>query len=107
MLTGSAMEHAHLRGQDVVMWSADRGPAADDDTDGVRRYLVDHLQPGAIIDLHDGVGASANLELDEWPAQLIRRRTTEIQALPDVLHAGASRGIRFVTLSQLVALAGS
>ena len=103
MLTGAAAEHAHLRGQDVVMWSADRGPAADDDGDGVRRHLVDQLRPGAIIDLHDGVGASADKPLSEWPASLIRRRATELHVLPDVLAAGAARGLRFVTVSQLVA----
>ena len=102
MLTGSAAEHAHLRGQGVVMWSADRGPAADTDADGVRRHLVDHLRPGAIIDLHDGVGASAGKPTTEWPATLIRRRSTELQVLPDVLAAGAASGLRFVTVSDLV-----
>jgi peptidoglycan/xylan/chitin deacetylase (PgdA/CDA1 family) len=106
MLTGSALEHAHRRGQGVAMWSVDRGPAADTDVASVRDHLIAGLQPGAVIDLHDGVGASSNRPITGWPAALVRRREAELQALPAVLEAGVARGIRFVTLSDLVALSG-
>ncbi len=107
MLTGSALEHAHLLGQQVVLWSVDRGPAVDTDGDGVRRHLIEHLAPGAIIDLHDGVGAASGRPRTEWPAKLLRRRETELAVLPDVLAAGRARGFRFVTLTELVALTGA
>ena len=40
----------------------------------------------------------------EWPAKLIRRREAELAALPRLLAAATERGIRLVTLTDLVAL---
>ncbi len=103
MLTGSAALEAHRRNQRVAMWSVDRGPAGDTDLDGVRRHLVASLAPGAVIDLHDGVGAAGTDPETQWPAKLMRRRETELAVLPDVLAAGRRLGLRFVTLTRLVA----
>jgi peptidoglycan/xylan/chitin deacetylase (PgdA/CDA1 family) len=103
MLTGSSVRRAHERGQRVAMWSVTRGPAAADDSDGVRRYLVDAIHPGAVIDLHDGVGASAFGGPGGYSASLVRRREAEIAALPAVLAAWKSAGYRMVTLSALAA----
>jgi peptidoglycan/xylan/chitin deacetylase (PgdA/CDA1 family) len=101
MLTGSSVRRAHERGQRVAMWSVTRGPATDGDTDGVRRYLVDAIHPGAVINLHDGVGASAFGGPGGYSASLVRRREAEIGALPAVLAAWKSAGYRMVTLSEL------
>jgi hypothetical protein len=86
------------------MWSADRGPAAASDVDGVAEHLIAQLQPGAVIDLHDGVGAASDRPPTEWPARLVRRREAELAALPQVVAAAAASGIRLVTLTDLVAL---
>ena len=61
MLVGAAVRRAHEQGQAVAMWSVTRGPGSigDTDADGVAKYLTDTIHPGAVIDLHDGVGASA------------------------------------------------
>ena len=104
MVTGSAVHRAHQLGQGLAMWSADRGPAGDIDVEGIARHLVDQLRPGAVFDLHDGVGAASGRPPTEWPALLIRRREAELAALPQLLAAASARGIRLVTLTDLVAL---
>ena len=104
MVTGSAVHRAHQLGQGLALWSADRGPAADSDVEGIARHLVDHLRRGAVYDLHDGVGAASGSPPTKWPAPLIRRREAELAALPRLLAAATERGIRLVTLTDLVAL---
>jgi peptidoglycan/xylan/chitin deacetylase (PgdA/CDA1 family) len=104
MLTGASVRQARQRGQGVAMWTVDRGPAGDVDEVGVRDHLVGSIHPGAIIDLHDGVGSSSFGSPDEFGAGLVRRRATEIAALPAVIDAWKAAGYRFVTLTELAAL---
>jgi peptidoglycan/xylan/chitin deacetylase (PgdA/CDA1 family) len=104
MLVGSAVRRAFERGQGVAMWSVTRGSAADTDMAGVRRHLVESVHPGAVVDLHDGVGSSAFGGVDGYNASLTRRRQAEIDALPDVLAAWKSAGYSLVTLSDLTAV---
>jgi peptidoglycan/xylan/chitin deacetylase (PgdA/CDA1 family) len=103
MLVGAAVRHAFERGQGVAMWSVTRGPASigDGDVDGVRRHLVEAIHPGAVIDLHDGVGASAFDGPGGYNATLVRRRQAELDALPAVLDAWKAAGYTLVTLSEL------
>ena len=104
MLVGAAVRRAHERGQGVAMWSVTRGPAGDSDVAGVQRYLTDTIRPGAVIDLHDGVGASAFGGTDGYNASLVRRREAELRALPAAIAAWKAAGYRFITLSELAAL---
>ena len=105
MVTGSAVHRAHQLGQGLAMWSADRGPAGDSDVEGIARHLVDQLRPGAVFDLHDGVGAASGSAADRaGRPTLIRRREAELAALPRLIAAATERGIRLVTLTDLVAL---
>jgi peptidoglycan/xylan/chitin deacetylase (PgdA/CDA1 family) len=104
MLTGASIRIAHELGQHVAMWSVDRGPAADIDVDGVRQHLVSSLAPGAVIDLHDGVGSSGFEDPTNYDNSLVRRRETELAALPDLLHQAMDAGYRFVTMSELMGL---
>jgi peptidoglycan/xylan/chitin deacetylase (PgdA/CDA1 family) len=103
MLVGAAVRRAFERSQGVAMWSVTRGPAsiADSDVASVRRYLVDSIHPGAVVDLHDGVGSSAFNGVSGYNASLTRRRQAEIDALPDVLAAWKAAGYSLVTLSEL------
>jgi len=50
------------------------------------------------------VGAASGSPPTEWPAPLICRREAELAALPRLIAAATERGIRLVTLSDLVAL---
>jgi peptidoglycan/xylan/chitin deacetylase (PgdA/CDA1 family) len=83
------------------MWSVTRGPAGDSDVAGVRRSMIDAIHPGAVVDLHDGVGASAFSGVDGYNASLTRRRQAEIEALPGVIDAWKAAGYSLVTLSEL------
>ncbi len=104
MLVGASVRRTHEQGQAVAMWSVTRGPAGDTDIEGVTRYLVDAIHPGAVIDLHDGVGASAFGGTGNYTASLVRRREAELRALPAVIGAWKTAGYSFVTLSELAAL---
>ena len=88
------------------MWSVTRGPGSigDSDIDGVAKHLIDSIHPGAVIDLHDGVGASAFGGTGGYSASLVRRREAELHALPAVITAWKAAGYRFVTLSELAGI---
>jgi peptidoglycan/xylan/chitin deacetylase (PgdA/CDA1 family) len=98
-LAGSALAAAASLGQDVAMWSMTRGgpDVADDDSDAVLAGLLATLHPGAIVDLHDGVGAD-----DRGKASLRTRRDAEIRALGPFIEGARRDGYEFVTLTALV-----
>ena len=91
-------------GLDLAMWSVTRGDAPDTDSTGIGRHLAGALQPGSVIDLHDGIGRSAWIGLPD--DQLITRRRAELAALPGVLPQWKSQGYTFATLSTLIPPAG-
>jgi peptidoglycan/xylan/chitin deacetylase (PgdA/CDA1 family) len=98
MVTGAVVAAAAAEGHDVAMWSVSRGSStADDDDAGVCTALLADLQPGAIVLLHDGVGAT-----DDGRPQLLRRRDAELRALGPFLEQASAAGYRFVTLGELV-----
>jgi peptidoglycan/xylan/chitin deacetylase (PgdA/CDA1 family) len=103
-ITSATLLAARELHQDVALWSVVRngpdGGAADDDQDGVRRHLTGALHPGAVVDLHDGIGRSAWVGLPS--ASLLLRRRTELAVLPEVLAAWQHQGYGFTTLSELI-----
>ncbi len=100
-LAGVVLPLANFAGQDTVMWNLTRGYQADDDVDGVAKYLIEHTTPGTIVDLHDGLGrATAEKRYDR---SLQTRRDTELAALPAYFEWLESEGYRGVTVSALVA----
>ncbi len=103
-ITSATLLAAHELDQDIALWSVVRNDgdvgAADDDQEGVRRHLTGALHPGAVVDLHDGIGRSAWVGLPS--GSLLLRRRTEIAVLPDVLAAWKDQGYRFTTLSELI-----
>jgi len=106
MLVGAAVRRAHEQGQGVAMWSISRGPDSigDSNVNGVARYLADSIHPGAIVNLHDGVGASAFGGTTGYNTALVRRRQAELHALPDAIKSWKAAGYTFVTMSELPAL---
>jgi peptidoglycan/xylan/chitin deacetylase (PgdA/CDA1 family) len=106
MLVGSAVRRAHEHGQGVAMWSVDRGPAGDTDSAGVAHSLVTSIHPGAVIDLHDGVGSSAFGGVGGYNASLVRRRNAEFEALPSVIDHWRQAGYTFVTITEMAATGG-
>ncbi len=102
MLVGAAVRRAHERAQGVAMWSVHRGDdLGDTDAAGVRDHLLANVHPGAVLDLHDGVGASGLHGPGEYDHRLVRRRRTELAVLAEVLAGWRAAGYRLVTLSQL------
>ena len=107
-VTGALMRTAADLGHDVAVWTYGRGPAAgqpdqvaDSDVAGIERYMIDQIDEGPIVILHDGIGRSAF----EWTGpddQLVRQREAEVQALPAVLERYLADGYRFLTISELI-----
>jgi peptidoglycan/xylan/chitin deacetylase (PgdA/CDA1 family) len=101
-ITSATMLAALRADQDLAMWSVvrDQGDLHDDDVSGVARHLMTALHPGAVIDLHDGIGQSAFTGLPD--RSLLVRRQTELRALAQALPVWLDAGYRFTTLSQLI-----
>lgn len=107
-ITGALMRTASDLGHDVAVWTYGRGPAAgepgqigDQDVSGIEQYMIDHVEDGAIVILHDGIGRSA-FEWSGVDEQLVRQREAELQALPAVLERYLANGFRFLTISELI-----
>jgi len=103
-ITSATLLAAQAVSQEVALWSVVRdgpdGGGSDDDAAGVRKHLLGALHPGAVVDLHDGIGRSAWFGLPS--DSLITRRSAELAVLPDVLAGWLSAGYRFTTLSELI-----
>ena len=104
MITGAVLCHSAQAGQSVAMWSVDRGGGADGDAGAVRDHVVASLAPGAIIDLHDGLGRSSWDLATAKAHTLMRRREAELHALAAILDASLAAGYRFATITDLAAL---
>lgn len=86
---------------DLALWSLGRGDAPDSDSAGIAQHLIRTVRPGAVVNLHDGIGRSAWVGVPD--RQLIRRRRAEIAVLPQVFDRWTDDGYTFCTLSELVA----
>jgi len=107
-ITGAVLRTASDLGHDVAVWTYGRAPAAgepdqigDEDVEGIQRYMIEHVEQGAIVILHDGIGRSA-FEWSGVDEQLVRQREAELHALPAVLERYLADGYRFLTISELI-----
>jgi peptidoglycan-N-acetylglucosamine deacetylase len=80
------LERARHEGYTIVLGSAYPYDGAPPPTAYIRWLVTKNLAPGVIVILHDGI---------EDPSRAIR-------ALPSILDAGAARGLRFVTVGELI-----
>lgn len=96
-----------LRGDDMVVWSINRGKLAWRDPHRIAAHVVGSLEPGGIIGLHDGIGRGTFNRGSEGAARLRRRREVEIEALPGILSGARARGIQLTSVSKLMAAARS
>jgi peptidoglycan-N-acetylglucosamine deacetylase len=99
-VTSASLLAAREAGLDLALWSVNRGDAPYADSAGVQRHLTGAAAPGAVVDLHDGIGRSAWIGLPD--SGLITRRRAELSALPQVLPAWREQGYTFETLSRLI-----
>jgi peptidoglycan/xylan/chitin deacetylase (PgdA/CDA1 family) len=102
-LTGAALCAASELGQDVLLWSIDRGPAGVGTPAAVADHLSRVVGPGDVVGLHDGIGRGT-FDPDGTVARYLRaRRLVELAALPTALRRLQDQGLRLVTASELVA----
>jgi peptidoglycan/xylan/chitin deacetylase (PgdA/CDA1 family) len=103
-VNGFSLRVAAELGYDVLLWSVTRGPGMDVGTpDDVVRYMVPTTRAGDIISLHDGTGYSGVHDENTSEGRLLAdRRRVEITALPRVLAGYAAKGLRAVTVSELL-----
>jgi len=101
-VTGLSLKVAAELGQDILVWSLS-GSVADPSTgDKVKAWVVPNVQPGAIISFHDGIGRGTFDRGSHNAANLIERRNSEIDVLPEILDGILARGFRFRTVGDLV-----
>lgn len=82
----SQLEQARGKGYTVVLGSAYPFDPASPPTAYIRWLVTKNLAPGVVVILHDGI---------DDPSR-------SIVALPAILRAGAKRGLRFVTVGELL-----
>jgi peptidoglycan-N-acetylglucosamine deacetylase len=101
-LTGAAACAAAELGQDVLLWSIDRGSQAIGTPSAVAEHLARAVGPGDVVGLHDGIGRGT-FDPDSALARRLRaRRRVELAALPSALRRLRARGLGLVTASELV-----
>jgi peptidoglycan/xylan/chitin deacetylase (PgdA/CDA1 family) len=101
-LTGAAVCAAAELGQDLLLWSVDRGPQGIGTPAAVADHLARVVGPGDVVGLHDGIGRGT-FDQDSTLARRLRaRRLVELAALPTALRRLQDRGIRLVSASELV-----
>jgi chitin deacetylase len=81
-------KNAKALGKTVVLWSADSNDWDHASADSIYNKVMLQTRPGGIILLHDGGGD----------------RTATVQALPRIIKSLRSKGYRFVTVPELLAL---
>ncbi len=100
-VTSATLLAAAAGAQDLALWSVERGTeVADGDSTGVVQHLTALTGAGDVVDLHDGIGRSSFVGHPD--PVLLRRRRTEIAALPQALAHWKDVGVRFSTLSELI-----
>jgi peptidoglycan/xylan/chitin deacetylase (PgdA/CDA1 family) len=86
---------------DIILWSVTRGEKRWRSPERVARHVVDHTGPGAIVDLHDGIGRGTFVPGTQLAHDLLARRTVEVEALPRILFGCAERGVQLGTVTDL------
>lgn len=104
-VSSPALRYAAENQNDIVLWSLSRG------VDGVGRprevadHVLDKVGPGDIVLLHDGIGREIFRKKSAEPGPRRLRRDVELRALPEIIERTLERGLRPVTLSELLAVA--
>jgi len=84
---------ARLLGYDVVTWNAAGYDWLDENADSIRDHLLQEIQPGSVILMHDSLYKMLDVTY--------RDRRPMLEALERVLHELAD-SYRFVTVSELL-----
>lgn len=90
---------------DMFVWSVTRGGLAWTKPEQIASHIKSNTSAGDIVDLHDGIGRGTFQRDRAFARQLTQRRSVEIDALPQILEEAERSGLRFTTVSELVAKA--
>lgn len=101
-MTEAAFTYVGELGFDVIMWSATRGALAERDPARLTDNIVDGIDAGKIILLHDGIGRGTFHPGEPMETELAGRRSSEVDALPQVIERLQSRGLKFSTVGALL-----
>lgn len=77
------VEMARRHGMRTVMWSADTHDYTGKTAKEIAKYVLKHLEPGAIVLMHDGGGD----------------RSATVKALPDIIRGARKRGYDLVSIA--------
>lgn len=102
-LSGVAARYAAEAEQSILMWTINGGAHKERTSSQVRDHVVSSLKPGYIVDFHDGIGRGTFDRKAQFALDLIAERTMEVAALPSILDTLTARGVKFVTISELLA----
>lgn len=102
MMNGVALKVVADEGNDVLMWSITGSVPGRESSEKVNDFVLSNLQPGAIIDYHDGIGRGTFDRTTPGSQALIQRRTAEIDGLPGLLEQGMDQGFSFMSASEVL-----
>jgi peptidoglycan/xylan/chitin deacetylase (PgdA/CDA1 family) len=81
----------HEHGMRMAMWDVSAADWTTHDANVVAQRVLAHVEPGSIIDLHDGLDGKVHVD-----------RTVVVRALPIILDGLRARHLRPVRLDELV-----
>lgn len=90
------------RREDMYVWSVTRGRLSWQDPRRIAAHVASHTGSGDIVDLHDGIGRGTFNREREFAQRLIRRRSVEVDALPEIVQRCSDSGLRLTTVSDLM-----
>jgi peptidoglycan-N-acetylglucosamine deacetylase len=102
-LTGVALRYAAEEQQSILLWTINGGLPGNRTPPSIRAEVARRIRPGFIVNFHDGIGRGTFDRRAAFARALAARRHLEIEALPGILDDASSRGIRFATVSELLA----
>jgi len=85
----------HEHGMRIVTWDVSVGDWAAKDPSVIVRRVLAQVQPGSIIDLHDGLDGRVGVD-----------RTVLVKAMPGILEGLRARGLQPVRLDRLLDVPG-
>ncbi|MEY2433883.1 MAG: peptidoglycan-N-acetylglucosamine deacetylase [Acidimicrobiaceae bacterium] len=89
------LAHASSKGMHTVTWDVSAQDWSASDGKVVAQRILDHVQPGSVVLLHDGL--DGNVDAD---------RTVLLEALPIILDGLKAKGLEPVRLDELLGLPG-
>lgn len=101
-LTGTAARYAAELSYDVTLWSVGRGVPGVGTPDAITEHMLGSVRQGDIVLLHDGIGRETFQDHPDGPGPVRRRREVEMRALRNIVEGTLERGLRPVTMSDLL-----